>query len=230
MDIQTKSKRLTKLYALYDEAVLPFDTACDRGCSACCTCNVTCTTLEGWFIVAQLMARGRLTGIETMVSAAPRNRFHPAVTINQMVALCVRGDALPPESNDPGAGPCTWLEDNLCPFYAVRPFACRAMLSSEPCRVGGEASMPPFILSLNNVMMQYLEALDRPGGSGNMADILKFLADEDNRNAYINQQCHDFSPPLMANRTFSVLMVPPEHRQSIQPILKGVQAIFQEDL
>jgi Fe-S-cluster containining protein len=228
MDTQTKIKLLAELYALYDETVAAFETACGRGCSACCTCNVTCTTLEGWFMVEHLTAHGQLAAIEPMVSAAPRDRFRPVVTINQMVALCVRGDALPQESNDPGAGPCPWIENHVCPVYAVRPFACHAMLSSEPCHVGGDACMPPFILSLNNVMMQYLEALDRPGASGNMLDILLFLANEKNRDAYISQQCLEFSSPLAANRSFSVLMIPPEHRRSIQPFLNRLQAIFRK--
>jgi Fe-S-cluster containining protein len=227
MDIQTKVDMLAKLYDLFDETVSPYASACGRGCSACCTCNVTCTTLEGWLMIRQMLANGNPVEIEPKVSTAPPNRFQPAVTINHMVALCVNGDALPPEMNDPGAGPCVWLNDNVCPIYSVRPFACRAMLSTEPCSSGGEASMPDFVLSLNNVMMQYIEALDQPGASGNLIDILAFLFDKENQKAYINQQCRKFGPPLAVNRSFSVLMIPPEHRTAIQPFLERIQSIFQ---
>jgi Fe-S-cluster containining protein len=228
MDIQTKFDILAKLYDLYDETVSPFASACGRGCAACCTCNVTCTTLEGWFMLRPMLANGKPADIESKVSAAPPNRFQPALTINRMVALCVNGDALPPEMNDPGAGPCLWLKEHQCPIYSVRPFACRAMQSTEPCSPGGEACMPDFVLSLNNVMMQYIEALDRPGATGNLIDILAFLSEKENREAYINQQGPRFVPPLAVNRSFCVLMIPPEHRHAIEPFLERIQSIFQQ--
>jgi Fe-S-cluster containining protein len=225
MTITSKANVLTRLFDLYDETVASFDTACVRGCSTCCTCNVTCTTLEGWLLIDHLMVSGAWNAIDAMVSRAPAKRFQPTVTINQMVALCVRGEALPEESNDPGAGACAWLEGQACPVYAVRPFACRAMLSTASCHGGGQACMPPFILSLNNVMMQYLEALDRPGASGNVADILAFLAEERCRRAYLSQTWREVEPPLLPNHGFSVLMIPPEHRGPLQPVVRQIQAI-----
>ena len=227
MSIDAKTTILNRLYALYDEVIAPFETACRQGCSACCTCNVTCTTLEGWLMVDHLMACGALDTILEATSSAPSDRFQPALTINHLVALCVRGEAIPEESNDPGAGRCVWLEDQACRLYAVRPFACRSMCSTDICRSGGQANMPPFILSLNHVMMQYLEALDCPGASGNLVDILRFLADDHHRAAYLNSACRDVGPPLAENQSFSVLMIPPEHRDSIQPFLMKAKAILQ---
>ena len=179
-------------------------------------------------MVEKLIGNDHSAAIDAMASATPPNRFQPAITINQMVMLCARGDELPPESNDPEAGPCAWLQDHTCPLYPVRPFACRAMISTSTCHPGGQACMPPFILSLNNVMMQYLEALDRPGASGNMADVLAFLSRADNRNGYLGQQLQTFEQPLIANHAFPVLMVPPEHRQPMQSFLQRVQAVLKE--
>ena len=83
--------------------------------------------------------------------------------------------------------------------------------------------MPPFVLSLNNVMMQYLEALDRPGGWGNLIDVLDFLSNQELRNTYFDQTCQLFEPPLLTNQALPVLMVPPEHRQRMQPIIARIQ-------
>jgi hypothetical protein len=225
MDLKTKVDILSGLYALYDEAVAAFHPACGRGCSTCCTCNVTCTTLEGWFLLDRLAARNLPAGGRAVADGC-EGRFQPAITINEMVSRCVSGEDLPEETNDPHAGPCPWLTDGDCPVYAGRPFMCRAMISIQPCRPGTQAAMPPFILSLNNVLLQYLEALDRPGATGNLVDILAFLSDDANRDAYARHLCDAFSAPLIANRSFSVLMVPPEHRRPMQPILEKVAALF----
>ena len=123
-------------------------------------------------MVDHLRRHSGLKGLNRLAAAASPTRYRPAVTLNHMAAFCMQGLDLPEEVNDPAAGSCPCLEADLCPLYAVRPFGCRAMLSTRPCVQGGQAHMPPFILSLNNVIMQYLEAIDRPGGWGNLIDVL----------------------------------------------------------
>lgn len=80
--------------------------------------------------------------------------------------------------------------------------------------------MPPLILSANNVVMQYIEALDRPGASGNLIDILHFMHDPAQRRAYQNRQCHRWPRALRPNQPIPVLMVPPDHRKAIQPLVR----------
>ncbi len=225
MELEHRLAILKSLYRIYDETVADFDTACGQHCATCCTCNVTCTTLEGWLVFDHLRSHGGIEPISRLVAEAPDTRYRPAITLNHMVAICLQGRELPQEDNDPRAGACPLLEVDLCSLYAVRPFGCRAMLSTHDCTRGGEARMPPYILSLNNVMMQYIEAIDRPGGWGNLIDVLGFFVDEVGRQGYEDQTCHSFKSPLKTNRPFSVLMIPPEHRERMRPLIKRIQTL-----
>lgn len=228
MDIEKRLATLKTWFEIYDEFMAGFDPACGKGCAACCTCNVTGTTLEGLLIYDHFKSEGMLDRCHETVSEAPKGRFQPAITLNQMVALCLNDLNIPEETNDPDAGPCIWLKDDLCPIYAIRPFACRAMCSLENCDTTGEAQMPPLVLSANNVMMQFVEALDRPGGSGNIADVLCFLNRPENHQAYVNGMLSKFPEPLKPNLAFEVLMIPPEHRQQIEPLVQRLQHAAKE--
>lgn len=225
MDIENRCRRLKAIYAIYDEFTAGTERACRRHCACCCTCNVTGTTLEGWLIHQQLSSGtpGRGAIPEKLSKPAPEARFQPKLTINEMVAFCIQGKSLPAEHNDPGAGNCPLLAGDICSIYAVRPFGCRAMLSTVNCAAGAEAHMPPLILSVNNVIMQCIEALDRPGAAGNMIDILFFLADPVQRRAYENRQCRQWPRPLRSNQPFPALMIPPEHRAVMQPLLQSLK-------
>ena len=226
MAIKQRIALLKSIYHIYDQAVASVDPACGPRCAACCTCNVTCTTLEGWLVFNHLLHRAGRRQIEAMLAAASPARYRPTVTLNHMAQLCLQGQSLPPEVNDPAAGDCPCLQLDLCSLYDARPFGCRAMLSTLDCRQTGEAQMPPFVLSLNNVIMQYLEAIDRPGGWGNLIDVLGFLADDTQREAYENRVSQCLTSPLLANRPFPVLMIPPEHRQAMGPIIRDIKTVM----
>lgn len=227
MDIESRCRRLEKIYAVYDAFTAGTDRACRRHCACCCTCNVTGTTLEGWLIHDRLTsgaAENRLI-MEKLAEIAPAARFQPGLTINEMVGFCIQGKELPDEQNNPGAGKCPLLHGDVCSLYPVRPFGCRAMLSTMDCAVGTAAQMPPLILSANNIVMQYIEALDRPGASGNMIDILLYLSDPARRSAYENRRALGWPQPLRPNQPFPALMIPPEHRTAIQPLLQALKKI-----
>lgn len=227
MQIQKRLELLKKIYDIYDGFASNAQAKCHKGCSACCTCNVTATTMEGLLIYDYLVSQGWVEQLRNMMVMAPPSRFRPRVTINQMVALCTEGKDLPEETNDPTAGICSFLDDDICSLYPVRPFGCRAMLSSSDCRSGGEAQMPPFMLSVNNVIMQYIEAIDLPGGTGNLIDVLTVLSVDALREAYLVGQDLGGSQGLLFNRPFQVLMVPPEHRQSIRHLIQSLNAAVQ---
>lgn len=227
MQVQKRLELLKKIYDIHDGFALGAQTTCHKGCSACCTCNVTATTMESLLIYDHLIHQGQVSRLRTMISSAPPSRFKPKVTINQMVALCAEGGDLPEETNDPSAGICALLDEDICSLYPVRPFGCRAMLSSSDCSLHGEAQMPPFMLSVNNVIMQYIEAIDLPGGTGNLIDVLAVLSVDALREAYKGGQDIGGSQGLLINRSFPVLMVPPEHRQSIGPLIQSLNDAVQ---
>ena len=222
MDLQQRCELLQRLYRIHDGFISGIRRACREHCAACCTCNVTGTTLEGWWLLEQLRGAGTdLAAFAQKLSSMARpQRFNPQTTINEMAGLCVQGRELPEEHNDPAAGSCPMLEGDLCPIYEIRPFGCRAMLSTQDCTGAEEARMPPLVLSANHVVMQYIEALDRPGASGNMIDILLFLSDPARRRAYENRMRHQWPRPLRPNRPIPALLIPPEHRKAVQPLLE----------
>jgi hypothetical protein len=224
MDIKQRCNRLKSVYAIYADFTAATQRACRKHCAACCTCNVTGTTLEAWLVHDHLRSAAvELNSFyETLSRLAPPHRFRPRVTINGMAALCMQGRALPEELNDPSAGACPLIEDDICPIYDVRPFGCRAMLSTVSCSPEAEACMPPLILTINNIVMQFIEALDQPGASGNLIDLLLFFSDPLQRRAYENRQANPWPHPLLSNQSLPVWMIPPEHRAAVQPLLRSL--------
>lgn len=224
MNIEDRCDRLKSIYTIYDAFIDGTQRACRKHCALCCTCNVTATTLEGWLVFDHLRSGGAVSGdvLEALPTIALPRRFQPRVTINGMADLCMRGRSLPDELNDPAAGGCPLIEGDICPVYEVRPFGCRAMMSTTACDLGGEASMPPLILSVNNIVMQFIEALDQPGATGNLLDLLLYFSGPDRRRAYEKQQGLSWPPPLLPNQSIPVLMIPPEHREAVQPLLASL--------
>jgi Fe-S-cluster containining protein len=224
MKVQDRLSVLKQIYAIHHEYTSEVQTACARGCAACCTCNVTATTMEGLLVYEYLSDSGRSDQVHAILEAMPPSRYRPRLTLNQVVALCASGRQPPEEVNDPAAGICPLLGDGLCSIYPVRPLGCRAMLSSSECAANGAAEMPPFILSVNNVVLQHLEAVDRPGATGNLLDVLAVMAQDAQRLGYREGKGPDASLQMPANRSFPVLMVPPEHRTAIRPLIQSLHS------
>jgi Fe-S-cluster containining protein len=228
MDIQNRLILLKAINQLFDDFVADQAVACRKSCAVCCTCNVTLTTLEGFLIVDQLAGPQQASLFERLQPFRTKERFQPTISINQMARMCLQGIDIPEESADPGMGDCPLLEEDFCPIYQLRPFACRSMLSTAVCSRGGEARISPFIMTVNQTILQYLEAIDTPGYSGNLIDILNFLADPMHKDAYESGQLPPAPAGLTNNMDLPVLMIPPEHRKRMTPLLQKMrQAIGQ---
>lgn len=223
MDKKESLRRLQSLYALYDHYFSGLETACRKGCALCCTTNVTMTTLEGLAIMPHWLAHGQAPPWTLLQQTATLPRFQPVLTINHLAALCAADQPFPEEAADPHAGPCPLLLNDACTVYAVRPFGCRAMVSLTNCAHTGAADMPDFVLAANNLFAQFVEALDARGRSGNLTDILLWLSGPAHRDACENRQEVPPSEGLAANRPIPVLMIPPEYRQRLQPLLQALQ-------
>jgi Fe-S-cluster containining protein len=225
MDVNVKLAVLDRIYAIYDDFAGGLDVACRKSCALCCTCNVTLTTLEGYQVAEHLIATEQSHLLEKMESELSRKRFQPTVTINALAEDCMQGKEPPEESSDPAWGPCLLLKDDECPVYRGRPFGCRCMLSKQNCQETGFAEMDSLVLTVNNLFLQYIEHIDAHGFSGNLTDVLAFMAIRKNRRQYRTNQIQNTPANLIANRPIKVLMIPPEHRAEIQPILDALQSI-----
>ena len=85
--------------------------------------------------------------------------------------------------------------------------------------------MDPLILTASDVILQHIEHIDAQGYSGNFVDVLTFLASEENRQTYAAGRIGPAPEGLVANQPVFVLMIPPEHRERIQPLLKELRSI-----
>jgi Fe-S-cluster containining protein len=225
MDLNSKLAVLDQIYKIYDEFVAKLDIACQKYCAGCCTRNVTITTLEGYFIATHMISSGKSSFFENIESALPKKRFQPLTTTNRLADLCMKGEDFPEEKHDDPNGRCPLLNDNLCPIYPVRPFACRCFVSKKDCRKQGYAEVDPFILSVNNLFLQVIEHVDSQGFSGNLIDVLKFMSSKNNRRNYKKNTLNNLDTGLIPNLKITVLMIPPEHRVEINPILNALQNI-----
>ena len=196
---------------------------CEKGCSACCTCNVTLTSLEYAFMVKGMGEQEKKRLGERALKCRAGKRFQPGYTINKMAALCLDGQEPQEEENDPAWGTCPLLREDMCTIYETRPLACRMLLSQVQCRQLGYAQMPPLVLTLNNLFMQVVEHLDAQGISGNLTDmILWYLHKDDGGSGYISP----LSAHLINNSRVPVFMIPPEHREQLGSLMAKLSSIM----
>jgi hypothetical protein len=225
MDLNSKLAVLDQIYKIYDKFVAKLDIACKKYCAGCCTRNVTMTTLEGYLIATHMISYGKSGLFEHIERAIPKKRFQPQTTTNRLADLCMKGEDPPVEIHENSNGCCPLLKDNLCPIYPVRPFGCRCFVSKEDCRKKGYAQVDPFVITVNNLFLQFIEHVDSQGFSGNLIDVLIFMASEKNRRNYQRNTLDYPDTGLISNLKITVLMIPPEHRVKIRPILNALKKI-----
>ena len=224
MELTGKLAALEKIYRVYDDFAASLELACKKYCAHCCTTSVTVTTIEGYKLALDL-ASGSITGWEKLIrQAAAQKHFKPKMTTNRFADLCA-GGIEPPDEEFGESQTCPFLTDKQCPLYAVRPFGCRCLVSRHDCGRHGYADIEDFVLSVNTVMLQTIEHLDAGGCSGNMLDVLNVFVRQENRLAYETGKLECASTGLVANQLLKVLMIPPEHRTRMQPILEALRKI-----
>ena len=220
MIITSKIALLDRLYKLFDGFAVKETFACKRQCATCCTGNMTLTTLEGYKIISLLDARLKSTLMQQVSGAVEQKRFKPQITINQMARRCMTGHEIPEEILDPTWGPCPLLSQKECPIYPIRPFGCRCMMSKTICAETGYADLDAFTLTVANLFNQCIEHLDQDGMTGNLIDVLLFLDDKNNLLTYQSDKVEPTAKGLIPNSPIPVLMIPPEHRERIKPLLQ----------
>ena len=212
------------IYQAHQQEISSLPLACKKGCATCCTRNVTLTTLEArrlfdWIDqhAPQLM--------EKVKEEAQSPRQIPTYTMNGLTDLCMAQQEVPEEPSDPGWGACPLLSDQgVCQAYEARPFACRSMVSKNSCQKDGFAEMEEVTLTVNNVLMQYIEHTDDKGLTGNLTDLLLLMEDPDSRKAHEEESLSPPSSHFVANRPAQLLMVPPPHRDHVGALMQKIQS------
>ncbi len=208
---------LEKIYPLYEKAMAETKVVCREKCADCCTCNVVVTSLETAFILHSMDTESLADLKQRLEEKFPVKRYIPKMTTNQFAAYCLSGQEIPDEENNPDWGKCPFLEEDCCTLYLLRPFGCRSMMSQVNCGKTGYAQVPPLALTITNIFLQYIEHLDYKGFSGNLSDMLAL-------------DIHNYEKPdtprlFIRNMKIPRLMVPPEHRSAVAPLLKQIAAL-----
>ena len=219
-----KLAALNQIYQIYDNFVSGLDLACRKHCARCCTTGVTLTTVEGYKIVKKLEAEGNTQWIEKIEQASKKPHFQLKITTNQLANMCAEGVEPPVEENTRW-DPCPFLTGDLCPLYTARPFGCRCLVSRHDCGKEGYAEIDDFVLSVSTLFLQTIEHMDTGGCTGNLIDLLGVMALKENRQAYAEGKLKCMSAGLIANQPIKVLMLPPEHRTRMEPILQSLRNI-----
>ncbi len=209
--------RLKALYDIYDRYISTFDAACFKGCDACCTCNVTVTSLETAFLFNLLDSKAIDLAVSRMIAFGKGRRYRPEVTTNRFAWLCSRNEPVPEEENQPGWGKCPLLKNANCSIYPGRPFGCRSLVSKKVCASSGAAECSALIVTVNTVFMQIIEHLDAEGCSGNLIDMVS-----------LNANGFDLfsGTPLIKNCTAHALMVPVEHQEMLKPMMSKINHLL----
>lgn len=171
-----KEKILLTIYNAFEKwsAIVPC--VCVKGCSTCCTRNVTLTALEGERILDFIRQEGLEQWFaDRLQMSGPVTP--PLMTTNEYAEACLQGI----ETDDPGASgnsaPCPFLEENCCVIYPVRPFGCRCFASERPCASATTAFLPDYYIAASTALMQIIEHLGQNEYWGNMLDVLLALCD-----------------------------------------------------
>ena len=224
MNLNDKLAALDQIYDIYDHFIAGQKLACKKGCAHCCTNRLTLTTIEGYKIIEQLKSEKDTDWTGKIRPATALTHFRPQFTTNQLAHMCTQGIE-PPEETQPERQACPLLSRDRCPLYRVRPFGCRCLVSRHDCGKHGYADIDDYVLSVNTVLLQTIEHLDADGCSGNMLDVLMVMAGQENRRAYRKGKLDCLSAGLIQNQPLKILMIPPEHRTRMEPILQSLRSI-----
>jgi Fe-S-cluster containining protein len=206
---------IKKLYQLYEATMADIDVVCGKACADCCTCNVVVTSLEAAFLI-QSLSPGELACVKQRLKEKfPGKRYIPKMTTNQFAMYCMTGQEIPQEENNPDWGKCPFLEADLCTIYPARPFGCRCMMSQVNCRKTGYAEIPPLALTIIDIFLQYIEHIDHQGFSANLSDTLGLYLRDTPRDKEL----------VIKNLKIQALMIPPEHRSAVAPLLQQIAAL-----
>jgi len=215
-----KRQFLKKLYDLHDHLTHGWKLACKKCCSDCCTDHIFMTGLEGLLIIEYLNAKN----IQDFLHQAilPDKRYHPKTTINQEAWLALQDKPIP-EPEDTPLNSCIFLTNDQCSIYPVRPMSCRTMVSTLPCHSAGHATMTSFQLSAATLFYQFIEMLDLGGYYGNYLNILEMLITPPETQSI---QLIMTKTSLLRNHRIHHVMMPPEHRETLIPVMNEIQNVF----
>ncbi len=207
-----KTEKLQSILELHSKWTENPGLFCKKGCSHCCTLNVSATSLE-----AELIGRKIGSSLKSKVeSSMKEKRFMPETTTNTIANLALENIEPPEEELVFSEKTCPFLFDNECIIYDIRPLSCRIMLSLKDCGKIATAELDERTMTINTIFQQYVELLDHDGLSGNIIDLL------------VHGSNPVFISKFPANQVPRAIMIPPEYRNEMKELLLELNKIVYE--
>ena len=171
-----KKQILLSIYQVFADWSEQFAFTCTKGCTACCTQDVTITEVEGELVIDYCRDNESLQWLASALDVELPH-FVPALTTNDYATACLKGKEVEHDSARNG-GTCPFLKNDACMIYEARPFSCRAFASTALCRPGSSAQAPQHYLTAATAVSQIIEHLSQKQYWGNMLHILYLLAQQ----------------------------------------------------
>lgn len=171
-----KKAILKTIFDRFDDWSKQFSFACRKGCTVCCTQNVTVTAVEAQMLLDYIVSEDMQHWLKNKLGEVlPGHKA--TMTTNQFAQSCLEGHDPPIEAGNFDLI-CPFLENGSCMVYPARPFSCRCFSSTVVCRPGGNATVPPVYLSAATAVSQIIEHLGQFNTWGNMLNVLYILGSE----------------------------------------------------
>lgn len=221
-----KRQILSTIYDIFDQWNRDLDKACHRGCSGCCTQNVTITAVEGEAILRFILAEDMSFWLAEKL-CSPRTHQPPKMTTNDFASACLEGrDDAPGDHHN--LSTCPFLEKDLCGIYPVRPFGCRLFISQQTCSAVHPALVPDYYFEAATAVTQLIEHLGQKEYWGNMLDVLPALLDisefREIADHLSSTQIIQARMQTLTAKPLPGFLLSEEHADEVSPLLQSIFA------
>lgn len=221
-----KRQILSTIYDIFDQWNNHLDKACHKGCSRCCTQNVTITAVEGEAILRYILAEDMSLWLAEKL-ASSRAHQPPKMTTNDFASACLTGKDVAPDDHQ-NLSVCPFLEKNICKIYPVRPFGCRLFISQKTCSAIQPALVSDYYFEAATAVNQLIEHLGQKEYWGNMLDVLPALLDiSEFRQIAEHLDSSQIMLARMQTLTAKPLpgfLISEEHQRDVSPLLESIFA------
>lgn len=220
-----KPQILQIIYDAFEAWASPQSWACKRGCSACCTQNVTISAVEGEYILDHIIKNDKQQWLVDKLQSDIHPQ-QPQQTINQFAAACLAGKETE-EEDPPTYSPCPFLEESACSIYPARPFGCRCFLSLHRCSPNRSAVVSESYIAASTTLNQLIEHLGQGEYWGNMLDVLPALLDQSKYRSIAEKMTNNTSSMLSRTNVLTAqplpgFMIGNEEYNDVAPLLESI--------